>query len=454
MLKIINSPPFDDYSKRLFYQTFGRKHHLGLRNASFVYLWSGPLSNENYCGYSDKSLVNSNIHELPNFSRFFLQGPGRKVSGNNRYFNNRDDLYLSYCDFANLSNTEELYDIFCNHYQKYSENLMDRTVVEDMIQEACVNDIVVIFVKDHFRIETKNSWVTTVPELSIYFNNLCEYYPNKRFIIVTSLENLHKEINKDNCTIIPMGGDITNQIDSYMQHTPNVDKNTDAKNFISLNRGPRYHRTYLVSGLYGRMLDKHGDSHHLTWPAASNLRDVIKYDYLNDRHYETADHGFIRYSKLEKTLDSVDIYELQNDNLTNFKESLQSKYNNSIIEFVSETSYNEHSFNITEKTMHFIYGCNFPIMISSPGTVDFLRNMGIDMFDDIVNHSYDTITDPAERINAAIDLNLDILTSPNMLERWKQHKYRMDQNIAFVKEGKLREYYSDRFWNTLKETRI
>jgi hypothetical protein len=80
--------------------------------------------------------------------------------------------------------------------------------------------------------------------------------------------------------------------------------------------------------------------------------------------------------------------------------------------------------------------------------------MGVDMFDDVIDHSYDIIEDPAERINAAIDLNLDILTSPIMLERWKQHKYRIHKNIAFVKEGKLREYYSDRFWKTFKEIQI
>jgi hypothetical protein len=183
----------------------------------------------------------------------------------------------------------------------------------------------------------------------------------------------------------------------------------------------------------------------------SSLSDIIPYDYLADSKYTIANNGHARYSlaKEQKVEDSIDIYAVQNDNLTNFKQSLQSKYNNSIIELVSETSYNECSFNITEKTLHFIYGANLPIMISSPGTVDFLRNMGIDMFDDLINHSYDTIEDPAARINAAIDLNIDILTSSNMIELWKKHKYRIDKNIAFVKEGKLRTYYSDRFWSTL-----
>jgi hypothetical protein len=198
------------------------------------------------------------------------------------------------------------------------------------------------------------------------------------------------------------------------------------------------------------MLDDYGSINHLTWPNTNNLSDNIQYDYLNDLHYETVNNGFKRYSQVGKNSDHVNIYKTQNDNLTNFKQSLQSKYNNSIIEFVSETSYNEPSFNITEKTMHFIFGCNFPIMVSSPDTVDFLRSIGLDMFDDIIDHSYDTILDPAARINAAIDLNLDILTSSNLVKTWNKYKYRIDNNISFIREGKLRDFYTTRFWNTWK----
>jgi len=395
MLKIISSPPFDDYSKRLFYQSFGQKKKLGLSNASFLYLWTGPLCNEQF-SYTGTTLHRENTN--------------------------------------------------------YSNNVINKKIMEQLLEKACLNDIVILFIKDHFRISIQESWVNPIPELSIYFGNLCDYYPNKQFIIVTSLENLNKEIIKNNCKIIPMGGDITNQIDSYMNFVPNSNKSIDAKNIISLNRGPRNHRTYLVSALYGRNLENYGNISHLTWINDEKLSSVIPYDYIKDFGYTIADIGFKKYSQLNQSqlIDSYEIYTKQNDNITNFKQKLENKYSNGIIEFVSETSFNEFGFNITEKTMHFIYGSNFPIMISSPGTVNFLRNMGIDMFDDIIDHSYDTILDPAIRINAAIDLNMDILTSPNLLKTWNKHKYRIDNNISFVLEGKLKDYYTTRFWNIWK----
>jgi hypothetical protein len=451
MLKIISSPPFDDYSKKLFYQLFGQKKKLGLDNASFIYLWTGPLSNDQIF-YTNNVSHRENPKELPDLIGF-IKYRTPMIIGNNRYYNTVDEMYLLYCEFTKMPTSTELYEAFFKYYTEYSKNLLNRATIEEIIEEACVNDKVVIFVKDHFRISSSKAWVNPVPELSIYFGNLCDYYPNKQFIIVTSLENLDKEIIKDNCKIIPMGGDITNQLSTYMHYIPVASKMHDAQNFISLNRGNRNHRTYLVSALYGRSLEEYGIINHLSWDSSKTLSSAMAYDCTRDFGYTTADDGFNKYTIVSQntTLDSYDIYTKQNDNIINFKEKLENKYSNSIIEFVSETSFNELSFNITEKTMHFIYGANFPIMISSPGTVDFLRNMGLDMFDDIIDHSYDSLTDPAARINAAIDLNLDTLTSSNLIKKWKKNKYRIDNNISFVREGKLKDYYTTRFWNTWKD---
>jgi hypothetical protein len=251
-----------------------------------------------------------------------------------------------------------------------------------------------------------------------------------------------------------MGGDITNQISDYMNFTPEIRKE-GSKNFISLNRGARNHRLYLVSSLFARKLETMGQISLLTIPnEISKLADMLKYDYANDTNYNSANEGFNRYLLESHTLneDDYNIYPTKaNDNLSNFKQLLQEKYINSYVEFVSETSYNEQSFNITEKTLHFIYGCNYPIMISSPGTVQFLRSMGIDMFDDVIDHSYDDIEDPAERINQAIERNLSVLTIDldTLHKRWESDKYRMEQNISFVQTN-LANFYKDRFWKQIK----
>lgn len=58
---------------------------------------------------------------------------------------------------------------------------------------------------------------------------------------------------------------------------------------------------------------------------------------------------------------------------------------------------------ITEKTGKAFSLCQFPLMISVPNTVEKLRNMGFDVFDDIIDHSYDMEPDPIVRIKMVCD---------------------------------------------------
>jgi hypothetical protein len=58
---------------------------------------------------------------------------------------------------------------------------------------------------------------------------------------------------------------------------------------------------------------------------------------------------------------------------------------------------------VTEKTIKpFIIG-QIPIFIAIPGHVRMLRELGFDMFDDIIDHSYDKEDDSDTRMKLAID---------------------------------------------------
>jgi hypothetical protein len=254
-----------------------------------------------------------------------------------------------------------------------------------------------------------------------------------------------------------MGGDITNQNKQYREHAPDIYKDKEtSKNFISLNRGPRYHRTYLIASLFARNLDEYGNISFLSIPDNLPLTQLMIYDYQKDVNYNKVCEGLARYHAVSHTVneDYYDIYpsNVPNDNLSNFKKHLQHKYHKSYIEFVSETSYNETSFNLTEKTLHFVYGCNYPIMISSPGTVKFLRSIGLDMFDDFIDHSYDDIIDPAERINEAIDRNIGVLTmdKEQLHEKWESDRIRFEHNLIFMR-NELTTFYQNRFWQQLTD---
>lgn len=76
---------------------------------------------------------------------------------------------------------------------------------------------------------------------------------------------------------------------------------------------------------------------------------------------------------------------------------LHEAYTNSYVNFVTESTVCDRIF-ITEKTWKPIASGQLFLILGNPGTVKHLRDQGIDCFDDIIDHSYDSIEDPRERI--------------------------------------------------------
>jgi hypothetical protein len=77
-------------------------------------------------------------------------------------------------------------------------------------------------------------------------------------------------------------------------------------------------------------------------------------------------------------------------------------YRNSLIEVVLETLFDDTRNHLTEKSLRPI-ACGQPfILASTPGSLQYLRSYGFRTFDGFIDETYDTIQDPAERLNAII----------------------------------------------------
>jgi hypothetical protein len=137
--------------------------------------------------------------------------------------------------------------------------------------------------------------------------------------------------------------------------------------------------------------------------------------------------------------------------VSNFKNSLSSYYDKTFVELIGETSYTEPAFNLTEKTLNSIYASNFPIWISSKGTVKFLRDMELDVFDDIIDHSYDLVENPIDRMYKALTDNERLLKDlENTKKLWSDNKHRFLNNINFAKNN-LYSFYENRSLLKFKE---
>ena len=120
---------------------------------------------------------------------------------------------------------------------------------------------VVIGIKDLLDLwQDYNFWQESVQAGIALLDQTAGNFPDKNFIIFTSLENIELEkIVSTNIQFIPWGGDIVNQAKSYRQVEPVMNKNFESeKTYISLNRHPRAHRLAILSYLFGCNYDRHG----------------------------------------------------------------------------------------------------------------------------------------------------------------------------------------------------
>ena len=103
---------------------------------------------------------------------------------------------------------------------------------------------------------------------------------------------------------------------------------------------------------------------------------------------------------------------------------------------------------ITEKTFKCFKMLQIPIWVAVPGLVKEVRNLGFDVFDDIIDHSYDNIQNEHDRMNQVLKVILDI-----------DHKYRLSicENLRnqlldrMLKNKQLLTHYRNNNQITYKE---
>jgi hypothetical protein len=324
---------------------------------------------------------------------------------------------------------------------------------------------VIIGIKDLLEgwdFEQFNWWQN--PNLTIVslIRDMVKQHADKTFILFVSLEQLDISLNEPNLHIIPWGGDWINQRAGYSKLNPVLDKNFNSKkHFINLNRHTRDHRIVTLSYLFGSGIAKSGMITYLGGPnenKSTPLLDRIYWEFGPD-HDEIKTKILAGFNQMRSVLntpsDTFDIYHVyggeQNDNIGNFKNRLRNLYQDSFVEIVSESSFTPNSFMLTEKTAHCFYGCNFPIILCGAGSVAHLRDLGLDMFDDVVDHAYDQIHNPFDRIVTAVESNRRLLTDLDYAKQsWTHCRSRFEQNVQVMRD--IYSWYENRARQKFAET--
>lgn len=146
---------------------------------------------------------------------------------------------------------------------------------------------------------------------------------------------------------------------------------TITKNFLSLNGCPRPHRTEIVKFLEDTGISK--KSFYSYNPRQWNGG----YSVVLDQEYTK---GHIALDKINCTPAYI--------------------WQESFISIVTETVFNEAVCFPTEKTWKVFDKYHLPIFVSCAGFVAHIRSLGFDVFDDLIDHSYDDIDNDTKRMQA------------------------------------------------------
>jgi hypothetical protein len=117
-------------------------------------------------------------------------------------------------------------------------------------------------------------------------------------------------------------------------------------------------------------------------------------------------------------------------------------YSNSYINLITETTVLPEVF-ITEKTWKSVASGQLFLMIGAPGAVDHLRSLGVDTFDDIVDHKYyDTELNWSSRIDKVHEL-LDSLMAQDL--------YKLNQHTLARRQRNADNFFAGLFGQPYKQ---
>lgn len=114
------------------------------------------------------------------------------------------------------------------------------------------------------------------------------------------------------------------------------------------------------------------------------------------------------------------------------------------VNLVTETNVYNDTPMLSEKTFKPILAGQLFILLASPGAVQFLRDIGIDTFDDIIDHSYDDTTDIRSRIQQISD-QVDRLDRLDLNTIYIDIKPRLRRNSEFLRSQEFRDQFTLNF---------
>jgi hypothetical protein len=203
-----------------------------------------------------------------------------------------------------------------------------------------------------------------------------------------------------------------------------------------ISMGPKIDNLTLVQDYYvPQSLSKNLKYKHNISKINPELKREIKKGYERFRSKDFNKLESLTSSYDRRKIDYYDVY-------------LGPFYETTGVEIIAGSRFFEQYPIMNGKLFRSVYAKNFPIHINGVGITKWMKEFfDLDIFEDIVDHSYDEITDHFERLTAAIDRNTHLLDgSTNIHELWHDNQKRFEDNCEkmdnIVREGTYRTNFN------------
>lgn len=247
-------------------------------------------------------------------------------------------------------------------------------------------------------------------------------YTRNQILCIDSSIDFCKEFSN---VILPNWIGSLQYVSNLQQIEPLSSRNTL---FLLLARLPKLHRVRLVVKFLENELDKFSIISCGSSLAEEGERNDL-FDSLVPAQFRNRFPMVLDDSRVDRHTGSTTVEERFKKCLINVV--VESCFENCLYGTNGPDSHSWDRLFYTEKTDKCFYMGQIPVFLAKKGYATMLRDVyGFDIFDDIVDHSYDNIVDPMARIDAvaqectrlsAIGMNT-IQSTPGLIERFEYNK--------------------------------
>lgn len=251
--------------------------------------------------------------------------------------------------------------------------------------------------------------------------------------------NHEDHLSKYNCIYLPAF--LSSDCEEFINHNIQPDWSHKSKTFNFMINKPRPHREFLMAIIEHFGLDNY--SYSLPWKTVRLNRDKLAkqlqhrplyLDILNTpiKNICQTDYKIGNEVAMEQGIRNGDY-----PNAKTYQDLLQKNvFEPSCVSLITEPCFYERETLYTEKTIMACYGGTFPIWVGGWKIATYARTLGFDVFDDVIDHSYEEYADPWDRAYYAIEKNIDLLRNFNRAKALiEQHQHRLQHNVDLIQSN-------------------